>query len=191
MERLLPKFEKGTVAELHPLLRPLMVRFESQGSLLYGEWGHPIEAEGSYFKTSDIVGETQLLKLPSPWVQKKNAKKVALPHVIFFRWRWEAIPLWWSLKGAVIWWLRCLSLVGLFFTCIGNVDRNWDWDELGVARCPLSWAFWTTRHLNFFRVFSPWVESHSVVMQVGAQFTDLSETEKRLVPQLGVMTLGC
>ena len=29
-------FEKGTVAEPHPLLRPLMVRFESQGSLLYG-----------------------------------------------------------------------------------------------------------------------------------------------------------
>lgn len=33
-----------------------------------------------------------------------------------------------------------------------------------------------------------WAESHSVVTQVGAQFTDLSETEKRLVPQLGVMT---
>lgn len=30
-----------------------------------------------------------------------------------------------------------------------------------------------------------WAESHSVVTQVGAQFTDLSETEKRLVPQLG------
>ncbi len=59
-------FEKGTVAELHPLLRPLMVWCESQGSLLYGEWGHPIEAEGSYFKTSDVVGEAQLLKLPSP-----------------------------------------------------------------------------------------------------------------------------
>ena len=82
-ERLLPNFEKGTAAELHPLLRPLMVRFESQGSLLYGvsDIGHPIvesqgsflygasvmkkiEAEGSYFKTSDIVGKTQL-PLPS------------------------------------------------------------------------------------------------------------------------------
>ena len=30
-----------------------------------------------------------------------------------------------------------------------------------------------------------WAESQSVATQVGAQFTDLSETEKRLVPQLG------
>lgn len=65
MERLLPNFEKGTAAELHPLLRPLMVRFESQGSLLYGvSVMKRIEAEGSYFKTSDIVGKTQL-PLPS------------------------------------------------------------------------------------------------------------------------------
>lgn len=123
--------------------------------------GHPFEAEGSYFKTSDIVGKTQL-PLPSTWVPWNDAT-LLLPHAIS-KVTVGGNPTLVEFKGRSDMMIK-VPLTGPH--ALDGKNLRWAWCGRATVQ-PFSWA-----------------ESQSVVTQVGAQFTDLSETEKRLVPQLG------
>ena len=145
MERLLPNFEKGTAAELHPLLRPLMVRFESQGSLLYGVSVIQLKLRVPTSRPPTSWGKPSCLyhRLEC----HETTATLLLPHAIS-KVTVGSNPILVEFKGRSDMMIKVpASLVGLI---------HW----MGSGRA-------------------------TVVTQVGAQFTDLSETEKRLVPQLG------